>query len=460
MKLDLALGEQRFSVDVPVSDDQITVATAKYTPATKSWEQVVEEGLREPIGAPPLHTFNLKGKKIALITDDWGRPTPSYRVLPAVLRELHAAGATKENITILTGTGVHLPMNREDLIRKVGQEQVDTYRCLPHDAFDEGNHVYMGLSPRGTPLWLNRIVADADFKVVVGRIGPHNTHGYEGGAKMITPAVSHWLTVLRNHSCNFSPFCEYGSYGINPSRCDVDDIGEMVHLEYIVNFVVNRFGEPLRAFCGHRLLAHRAGIAYGDREVWGGEIGQKADLTIATLGSNPTRGAFSPSPLEQAAIGTRWRQEPGGAGTVIFVGNAAGPEAVPNEWEREKASWTFDQIFIEHERRDQQRTPREISDRCKSIRGEYYSRRPGYLADVVFAINQPSETVLTKNNATFTPDLQQAVDAALDRLGKDGRVLVLPEVANTLPMPEFHKFPELERLGEERRGAGMSVAAG
>ena len=44
----------------------------------------------------------------------------------------------------------------------------------------------------------------------------------------------------------------------------VDDIGELANLNYIVNFVVNRFGEPLRAFCGHRIWAHRAGIAYGD----------------------------------------------------------------------------------------------------------------------------------------------------------------------------------------------------
>ena len=235
------------------------MAQARYTPATQSWEQVIEHGLRHPIGAPPLRDHDLRGKKVAVIVDDWGRPTPAHRVLPAVLREVHAAGARVEDVTVLTGTGVHLPMDREDLVRKVGQEVAERYRCVPHDAFEESNMVYIGLSPRGTPLWINRLVAEADFKVVVGRIAPHNTHGYEGGAKMITPATSHWLTVLRNHSCNFSPYCEYGSYGENPSRADVDDIGGMVHLEYIVNFVVNRFGEPLRAFCGHRLLAHRAG---------------------------------------------------------------------------------------------------------------------------------------------------------------------------------------------------------
>ncbi|MDQ3701041.1 MAG: lactate racemase domain-containing protein, partial [Chloroflexota bacterium] len=192
MKVNLALGEQKLSVDVRVPDEQITVAQSKYTPATQTWEQVIEEGLRSPIGAPPLRAHDLRGKKVAVMVDDWGRPTPAHRVLPAVLREIHAAGARVEDVTILTGTGVHLPMNRDDLIHKVGQDVADRYRCVPHGAFDNANMTYVGLSPRGTPLWINRLVAEADFKVVVGRIAPHNTHGYEGSAKMITPAVSYW----------------------------------------------------------------------------------------------------------------------------------------------------------------------------------------------------------------------------------------------------------------------------
>jgi hypothetical protein len=242
----------------------------------------------------------------------------------------------------------------------------------------------------------------------------------------------------------------------------VDDVGAMVDLNYIVNLVVNRFGEPLRAFCGHRLWAHRAGIAFGDREVWGAAIGTKADLTIATLGANLARGAHAPSPLEQAAIGTRarWEDASRPPGTLIFIGHPAGPEAAPSPWEQEKASWSFDEIFKQHERRDQQRSPREISDRCKSIRGEYYARRPGYLCDVVFAVNRPSETVLKKNNARFEASLQAAVDDALSRLGPDARVLVLPEAANTLPMPEFHTFPELEGLIPEPRPSADLVAAG
>jgi len=49
-------------------------------------------------------------------------------VLPAVLAEVQAAGASREDITVMTGSGVHEPMNAQDLIRKMGQERT-SWRC-------------------------------------------------------------------------------------------------------------------------------------------------------------------------------------------------------------------------------------------------------------------------------------------------------------------------------------------
>ena len=117
-----------------------------------------------------------------MIVDDWGRPTPAHRVLPAVLGGARRGGRV-EDVTVLTGTGVHLPMDREDLVRKVGAEVAGRYRCVPHDAFEVQHGLHRALPAQGTPLWINRLVAEADFKVVVGRIAPHNTHGYEAGRR-------------------------------------------------------------------------------------------------------------------------------------------------------------------------------------------------------------------------------------------------------------------------------------
>ncbi len=66
---------------------------------------------------------------------------------------------------------------------------------------------------------------------------------------------------------------------------------------------------------------------------------------------------------------------------------------------------------------------------------------------------------LRRNNARFVPDLQRAVDEALAQLGRGARVLVLPEAANTLPMPRFHSFPELKALASDHAFAADLLAA-
>src|SRR5690606_22331664 len=101
------------------------------------------------------------------------------------------------------------------------------------------------------------------------------------------------------------------------------------------------------------------------REVWGAEIGKRADIVIATPG-DLTPGAHAASPLEMATIACR----PGG--TTILVNPVARPSSPRTAWQQEMASWPFDRLFLEHERRDLDLPPRKISDRCKSIRGEYY----------------------------------------------------------------------------------------
>jgi nickel-dependent lactate racemase len=465
MRVELPFDERLISANVDLPDDQILFAVSKDPPPTAEWESIVLEALANPIGAPRLKDHDLLGKKVVVITDDWGRPTPSWRVLPAILAEVEAAGARREDITVMTGSGVHQPMSDEDMIRKVGQEVKDAYRCVSHDAV-EHEMTFIGQSSRGTPVWVSKIVADADFRIAVGRVGPHPTHGYEGGSKMITPAVSHWITVLRNHSTNFSPYAEYGSILNNPSRLDVDEIGGMVGLEFIVNFVINRRGECFAGFAGHRLIAHRSAIAWGDREVWGAEIGKRADIVIAAPGDR-SRQTMAASALDMAILACR----PGG--TTILV-NGEGPAAnpltprppfgngsTPKTLAEQMASWSFDQIFQEHERRDNELEPRKVSDRCKTIRGEYYRRRPGMTRNVIIVGEPLAPDGEWRSGQHLAETLQEAVDQAIAREGRSASVVIVPHASTTLPLERFHTANDaLEVGGEQLTSQLMSQRSG
>jgi lactate racemase len=156
-------------------------------PKGGSWPDVVAQALAKALGKAPLRSHSLRGKRIALMTDDWGRPTPASEVIPHVLDELHAARAEDRLITFKTASGMHDPMKPADLERELGREIVQRYRCISYDAGDHRMLSFVGTSELGRPIWVNHHVSEADFKLAIGRIAPHEAYGYEGGYKVIVP---------------------------------------------------------------------------------------------------------------------------------------------------------------------------------------------------------------------------------------------------------------------------------
>ncbi len=295
-------GAREFPVSIDAARADVVVARSKNPAATASWEAVVAEAMAEPIGAPSIASRDLRGRKVTVITDDWGRPTPAHRVIPLLLEELARAGAEDANITFITASGMHDPMSRDDLARKLGPDVVARFRCISHDGGDPDMLAFAGVSSMGTPVWVNRYVAEADYRIGLGRVFLHVTHGYEGGYKLILPGVSGFDTIVRDHGFNFAETSVPGVHE-NPSRAETDNVGRMVGLDYLVNVVVNEAGQPFKAFAGAVEPVHRLAIAYGDREVWGAETGALADIAVVSHG------------LERAA---RFRIRSRGAAPGVF----------------------------------------------------------------------------------------------------------------------------------------------
>ena len=62
-------------------------------------------------------------------------------------------------------------------------EILDTYRVICHDAYDESNLTVLDETSRGTPVHINREYMDADYRIVIGNIEPHQFQGFSGGVK-------------------------------------------------------------------------------------------------------------------------------------------------------------------------------------------------------------------------------------------------------------------------------------
>ena len=119
---------------------------------------------------------------------------------------------------------------------------------------------YVGVSSRGTPVWLHKEVARCDVKITIGQ-AQSNHWGAGGGGKLILPGVVADETIESNH-CAFvpSPQTHYGAYA-GPMRSDIDEVATMCGLDVTMNVILDTRGRVLEAMFG----SHPLGASHGDR---------------------------------------------------------------------------------------------------------------------------------------------------------------------------------------------------
>jgi nickel-dependent lactate racemase len=260
-----------------------------YGPGVADPAGLLAQNLRQPMGVPPLAEQARGARRVVIVIDDITRPTPSRVMLPPLLQELKDAGVADSAIRVLVGVGSHRLMTPQELETIVGTEIFTRYQVLNHQARDPQHLVQVGHSPRGIPVWINRLVAEADLAVITGFIKPHNVAGYSGGYKGFFPAVAGLETVVGIHALQQLPGepCRLGELD-NPFRVEVDAMGPLVPAPtFLLNTVINRRKEIVAAFAGHPLEAHRAAVACAEKLATV-PVSQPADIVVACGAGYPS----------------------------------------------------------------------------------------------------------------------------------------------------------------------------
>ena len=261
--IELPWGSELLKVRLPENWGLLGELKPKSAPVISDPAQACAEALSRPIGAERLGSRDLAGRRIALVVDDHSRPTPVKDFIKPVLGELASAGARDEDIDILIATGVHRASRLEEVERKIGPDVMGRYRWRCHDAYDANDLVDMGVTLRGTPVFLNKLLAQADLIVCLGALEPHLLLGFGGGLKMIVPGCAGVETIGKNHMQGVDPdhFDYVGTPGDHsPMRLDLEEGAGLLGREiFVVNAVMNEQARPTAFFCGHPVKAHRAG---------------------------------------------------------------------------------------------------------------------------------------------------------------------------------------------------------
>lgn len=258
-------------------------------PPLANVEAALEKALAQPLNRPSFDRMirEIAPKTVAIAVPDETRPAPLGVILPVLLRELHEAdpGLDSSAVTIVVGGGLHPPLEGQALCRVIPAEIGAQCRVVAHDAL-RARMVDFGLTSRGTPLRVNAEFADADLRIVIGQIDPHQFVGFTGGAKGVVIGLADAETIERNHSLMFDPQAQVGRLSGNPVREDMNEAGRMVGIHLAIDMILDPDKRPVSILAGDPEAALELG-ADVCRSVYGVKISEKFDVVIASCGGHP-----------------------------------------------------------------------------------------------------------------------------------------------------------------------------
>ena len=279
----LPWGPEKMTVNLPEGWHVTGVLEPASLPSVTDPARETQRSIQQPIGSARLCELAKPGQKIVLVVDDSSRPTPVARLLPAVVAELELAGVKLDQIILIPALGVHRAMDEQEIARRIGPEWLPAMKFENPDSGDPEKLTFLGTSQRGTPVLINKRVAEADLIVSIGCIEPHIIASFGGGYKNLIPGVAGRITIAHNHALN----CQPGTFNMvgqpidrNPMRLDLEEAAKMLKGQvFIVNAVLNSALEVVRVVCGDAIAAHREGVRVS-ASIYGVKLPGPADIVI------------------------------------------------------------------------------------------------------------------------------------------------------------------------------------
>lgn len=426
MEVLLDFGREGLKVDLP---DRNVVKILRYRPAEPlaDPQAVLRDRLESPRATPPLAEL-AKGKRSACIAIcDITRPVPNAFILSELLPTLEKAGISRDRILILIATGLHRPNLGSELEEIVGRWVMENYRIENHHGQDLGEHVYLGDSPRGVPIWIDRRWVEAELKIAVGLIEPHFMAGYSGGRKLICPGLAGVPTVRAWHSPRFleHPLARSGVLAGNPVHEENTWIARRAGCDFTVNVVLDEKRRIVHVEAGEMEAAFQAGVEVVDRMVRD-TVPEPVDIVVTTSAGYPLDATFYQS--VKGMVAAEPIVKPGG--TVILAAEMSEGIGSPE----------FAQIFAEN---------RSLEEFLERISSTDYFRIDQWQLEEMAKVKRKARIVVVGKGLPAdrlrqlfvepAGSVEEAVAECLSRYGPDATIAVMPKgpylIADVAPTP-------------------------
>jgi nickel-dependent lactate racemase len=143
-----------------------------------------------------------RGRRVACVLSDEFRAGQHREIARGLIREIAAGQPSR--VSVLIATGSHDRKIYGERIAEYGRQALrdaglPVDRVWINDCDDEENHILIGKTPAGTPLFVHRELLRADLRVYGHESKHHYMNGYSCFDKQIVPGLSMRKTIQANH---------------------------------------------------------------------------------------------------------------------------------------------------------------------------------------------------------------------------------------------------------------------
>lgn len=417
MRTELHYGTRLLPLDL--SGISATVLRPAYVPGLEDEGEAFREAARNPVDRPPMRECIRTGERVAVVIPDITRALPNERLLNWLFRELEHV--RREDVTIISGTGSHRGNTEEEWIRMVGREIYSRYACVNHESDNPDTLAKAGVSKFGYEVTFNRRYVEADRRILMGFIEPHFMAGFSGGYKAVFPGVAGLGTIMRYHSAENigHPRSTWGVLEGNPTQEHVRAGGSLLPVDYLVNVTLNSGGAITGFFVGDPVSAHERGCAIC-RSTAMAACPSAFPIVVTTNSGYPLD-----QNLYQSVKGLSAASQIVGDGGLILAA-ARCNDGFPEHG-------LFREFLFTHD------SPQAM---LEAIHSPGFSRMDQWQVQILAQIllkarvglhSELPEAEVRKAHMEPVADLRGAIDAELDRIGRDAPVAILPEGPLTIP---------------------------
>lgn len=413
MKVSLNYGDDSMALDIP-DENYMGTLSPKDTREIEDSINEVRRALSNPIGSKKLKEIVSSQDKVVILASDITRPCPSYILLPPILKELNEAGLSNDQITIVFGLGVHRKQTEEEKKKLVGEEVYNQVKCIDHDI---DNCVKIGTTKRGNQVFIFKKVLDADFVIATGNLEFHYFAAYSGGAKAVAPGICSRSTIANNHKHFLDSGAKAGKIEGNPIREEIEEIGEMVGIDFMVNAVLNSHKKIVKVVAGDITKAHREGAEYTNN-IFGVKIDNLADIVITSPGGYPKDIDLyqTHKAMENAMLAVKK------GGIIIIAGECR--DGLGEESFAEALNGKLSPFELMEELKNSFILGRHKASRIANIN----------LNTEIYLVSNLADEIKKNLFIKSFNSLEEAFSEAIKAQGEKARVLVIPYGSSTLPV--------------------------